>query len=92
MGMGFLSSIRPPGGADGKPSPADAGDPLARFSAAAAEVGLIRPGDKLDRNVVELCLRVVEMAAAIGDRFPVPGFFEENVGDHIRSELGEHRD
>ena len=56
---------------------------------AAVDVGLIRPGDKLDRNVVELCLRVVEMAAAIGDGYPAAGCPEDTVGTHIRAELGQ---
>jgi hypothetical protein len=64
-------------------------DPIQRFTAAAVEVGLIRAGDKLDRNVVELCLRVVEMAAEIGDAYRVPNSSEDSVGTRIRAELHE---
>lgn len=95
MGMGFLASIAgddkdEPSQGDSLGRPRDDGrDPVARFTAAAVEVGLIRAGDKLDRNVVELCLRVVEMAAQVGDRYTVPGIFEDTVGTHIRAELDE---
>lgn len=57
----------------------------ARFTAAAAELGLLRPGDKLDQNVVDLCLRVVDMAASIGDRYGDDDF--GNAGEHIRAEI-----
>jgi hypothetical protein len=53
MGLGFLFSTDPE---DDDPV-GDMRDPVARFTAAAVDVGLIRPGDKLDRNVVDLCLR-----------------------------------
>jgi hypothetical protein len=89
MGMGFLSSVHSAADAPDPLPAAEAGDAIARFTAAAAEVGLIRPGDKLDRNMVELCLRVVEMAALIGDRYPIPGFIEDSVGSQIRDQLQE---
>ena len=88
MGMGFLSSIDRAEDEDADPV-GDLRDPVERFTAAATEVGLIRPGDPLDRNVVDLCLRVVEMAAAIGDRYPQPGYLQDTVGAHIRAELCE---
>ncbi len=85
-GMGFLSS----GGAqDPDTGGTAAGDPVARFTEAAAALGLIRPGDKLDRNMVDLCLQVVEMAAQIGDRHVIPGFIDDTVGARIRAELLE---
>jgi len=91
MGMGFLSNMAPDDDDDkrkrGQAGPS--GDPVARFTAAAAEVGLIRPGDKLDRNVIELCLRVVEMAAQVGDKYTVRGYLEDTVGAEIRAELAE---
>jgi hypothetical protein len=87
MGMGFLSSILPE---DQDRDPVGGPrDPIQRFTAAAVEVGLIRAGDKLDRNVVELCLRVVEMAARIGDAYRVPICSEDSVGTRIRAELHE---
>lgn len=71
MGMGFLSSIdRVAENEDADPV-GDARDPIERFTAAAAAVGLIRPGDELDRNLIDLCLCVVEMAARIGDGYAV---------------------
>jgi hypothetical protein len=91
MGMGFLSSIErveAAGNEDADPV-GGAQDPVARFTEAAVDVGLIRPGDKLDRNVVELCLRVVEMAAIIGDGYPAAGCPEDTVGTHIRAELAQ---
>ena len=87
MGMGFLSALGK-GNEDDDPV-GDAPDPVARFTDAAVEVGLIRPGDKLDRNLIELCLRVVEMAALVGDRFRIPDFLGDTVGSEIRAELGE---
>jgi len=90
MGMGFLSTLTGPDQSDDDDDDAGRmGDPLARFTAAAAELGLIRPGDKLDRNLVDLCLCVVEMAARIGDAHRVPGYLGETVGRLIRDELGE---
>ena len=62
-------------------------DPIALFTAAAADVGLIRPGDKLDQNLIDLCASVVDMAAAIGDRYKNPDVPEDTVGDVIRGEL-----
>jgi hypothetical protein len=85
-GMGFLSSG---GSEDPATSGAPAVDPVVRFTEAAAALGLIRPGDKLDRNMVELCLQVVEMAAQVGDRHVIPGFLDDTVGDRIRAELLE---
>ena len=91
MGMGFLSSIERIKAAENEDADPVGGapDPVARFTGAAVDVGLIRPGDKLDRNVVELCLRVAEMAAGIGDRYPIPGGCGGTVGTHIRAELDE---
>lgn len=62
-------------------------DPLARFTQAAVDAGLIRPGDSLDDSVVELCLAVVGLAAAVGDRYGIPGMPDESVGDDIRAVL-----
>nr|WP_214702707.1 hypothetical protein [Variovorax paradoxus] len=90
MGMGFLSSIVSKQVEDEDADPVGIPhDPVARFTAAAVDVGLIRPGDKLDRNMVELCLQVVEMAAAIGDGYPAAGCPEDTAGAHIRAELAQ---
>lgn len=62
-------------------------EPIARFTQGAFDVGLIRLGDKLDQNVIDLCMRVVDMAAAIGDRYPNPEVSEDSVGEDIRGQL-----
>lgn len=90
MGMGFLSSIVSNQAEDEDAEPVGVPrDPVARFTAAAVDVGLIRPGDKLDRNMVELCLQVVEMAAAIGDGYRATGGPQDTAGAHIRAELAQ---
>lgn len=67
--------------------PVGAADPEAVFRQLAEQVGLIRPGDPLDRNVIELCFAVVERCASIGDAYD--GTDEEtNAGEHIRADLG----
>lgn len=87
MGMGFLCSMEPEDVDDAPVG--EVRDPVERFTEAAVDVGLIRPGDKLDRNVIELCLRVVDMAAKIGDGFRVPACPEDTVGTYIRADLYE---
>ena len=64
------------------------GQPTAvvRLTLAASECGLIRPGDKLDRNVIEFALKVVEMCATIGDRY-FDHLTYESAGVQIRAEL-----
>ncbi|MBC7707422.1 MAG: hypothetical protein H7274_26220 [Rhodoferax sp.] len=62
-------------------------DPVALFTQAAVDVGLLKQGDKLDQNVIALCMRVVDAAAAIGDQYRIPDMPEDTVGDHIRAEL-----
>jgi len=89
MGMGFLSTTTGPDAPGNDHDAGGSGDPIVRFTAAAVEVGLIRPGDKLDRNLVDLCLHVVEMAARIGDAHRVPGYLDDTVGGLIRAELTE---
>ena len=89
MGMGFLSSIDRVAEDEDADPVGDARGPVERFTAAAVDVGLIRSGDKLDRNVIELCLRVVEMAARIGDAYTAPGCPQDTAGAHIRAELDE---
>ncbi|KWT98050.1 MULTISPECIES: hypothetical protein [unclassified Variovorax] len=62
--------------------------PVSRFTEFATQRGLIRPGDKLDQNVVDFATRVVDAAASLGDPF---GDSEAggNAGEHIRAELYE---
>lgn len=62
-------------------------DPVAQFRADAEAVGLIRPGDPLDQNVIDFAFRVVERCASIGDRYSAAGE-EANAGEHIRAALG----
>ena len=63
-------------------------DALELFKEAAAEVGLIRPGDPLDQNVLDFATLVVEMCASIGDNYVEPVVAHGvTVGDRIRSEL-----
>jgi hypothetical protein len=62
-------------------------DPVELFTAMAIEVGLLREGDKLDQNVIDLCSRAVGLAADIGDRYPNPENPEDTIGDIIRAEL-----
>lgn len=47
-------------------------DAMELFKEAAMEVGLIRPGDPLDRNVVDFARLVVEICASIGDNYVQP--------------------
>jgi hypothetical protein len=61
---------------------------LELFREAAVEVGLIRPGDPLDQNVVDFARLIVEMCAAIGDNYLQPESAHGiTVGDRIRGEL-----
>lgn len=85
MGIGFLTSTDRDD--DDSVIAEDSRDPIARFTEAAVDLGLIRPGDALDRNMIDLCQRVVEMAAAIGDRHRIHGLIEDTVGDRIRAAL-----
>jgi len=61
---------------------------VARLTLAASECGLIRPGDKLDRNVIEFGQRVVEMCTSIGDRYFDHRTYE-SAGAQIWAELTE---
>jgi hypothetical protein len=66
---------------------ADATDPVERITSAAVELGLIQPGEALDRRVLKLCMHVVDMAAKVGDRFSTSPGSADTVGNHIRAEL-----
>ena len=59
------------------------------FAAAAKRVGLIRPGDPLDQNLVDYALEIVTLAARVADRYPNPDCLEDTVGDDIRAKLYE---
>lgn len=63
-------------------------EPLEVFAQLAADCGLIRPGDKLDQNMVEFAFAIVAKCAAVGDEYP-DGRDEGTLGDHIRAIYGE---
>ncbi|MBC7392343.1 MAG: hypothetical protein H7340_03340 [Variovorax sp.] len=58
-------------------------DPREVFTALAVQHGLIRPVDKLDRNMIDFATAVVDLCATNGDRY---GDVDCNAGDHIRAE------
>lgn len=64
-------------------------DPVAQFTALAVAHGLIRPGDKLDQNMIDYAAGAVALAAAIADQYVNPDCPEDTVGDHIRAVLFE---
>ena len=61
-------------------------DPEGAFTELAAELGIIKPGDRLDDVQVEFAYGVVDLCAAIGDRYGDKAY--GNAGDHIRSVYG----
>jgi hypothetical protein len=63
-------------------------EPLEVFTALAVEHGLIRPGDKLDQNVIDFAFSIVAKCAAIGDEYP-DHQNDGSAGDHIRAIYGE---
>lgn len=64
-------------------------DPLAKPTAAAVALGIIREGDKLDQVMVDFWMRAVDASATVADRYPNPDCHEDTVGDAIRAELHE---
>lgn len=61
---------------------------LELFKEAAVAAGLIRSGDPLDQNVVDVAKLVVEICASIGDNYVQPeSAAGVTVGDRIRGEL-----
>jgi len=61
-------------------------EPEAQFAALAAELGIIKPGDKLDQMQIDFAFGVAELCAAIGDRYGDPS--DGNAGEHIRALYG----
>ena len=61
-------------------------DPEVHFAALAAELGIIKPGDRLDDVQMEFAYGVVDLCATIGDRYGDKAY--GNAGDHIRSVYG----
>ena len=61
-------------------------DPACEYTTLAAELGIIKPGDKLDEILMEFAYGVAAKCAAIGDQYGDPS--DGNAGDHIRSLYG----
>ncbi|MDR6886166.1 MULTISPECIES: hypothetical protein [Variovorax] len=61
-------------------------DPEGAFTDLAADLGIIKPGDRLDDVQMEFAYGVVDLCAAIGDRYGDKAY--GNAGDHIRSVYG----
>ena len=61
-------------------------DPKAAFRALAERVGLIRPGDPIDQNLLDFANGVVDLCATIAEPY---GDSEAggNAAEHIRAEL-----
>lgn len=68
----------------------DMHDPVAKFTALAVQFGVIRTGDKLDQNIIDLCAGIVSLCAGVADEYVNPSCPEDTVGDHIRAVLLEH--
>ena len=71
---------------DNDPVGAARPDPRAVFNALAAKHGLIKPGDKLDTNIIAFAIGVVDLCAGIADGY---GDAESggNAGEHIRAQF-----
>lgn len=61
-------------------------DPEVQFAALAAELGIIKPGDRLDQVQIDFAYGVAELCAAVGDRYGDPS--DGNAGEHIRAVYG----
>jgi len=60
-------------------------EPEVVYARLAAELGIIKPGDKLDDVQLDFAFGVAEFCAAIGDRYRDD---YGSAGDHIRAVLG----
>ncbi|MDR6890903.1 MULTISPECIES: hypothetical protein [Variovorax] len=61
-------------------------NPEGAFTALAAELGIIKRGDRLDDVQMEFAYGVVDLCAAIGDQYSDKAY--GSAGDHIRSVYG----
>ena len=59
-------------------------EPVEVFTALAARHGLIREGDKMDQNLLDMVVDVVQLCARIGDGYG-DGEAGGNAGEHIRA-------
>lgn len=66
-----------------EPQP-DTHEPIEVYTALAVKHGLIRAGDKLDGNMVDLMAELVGLCATIGDAYG-DGEAGGNAGEHIRA-------
>jgi hypothetical protein len=60
-------------------------EPIEVYTALAMRHGLIRPGDNLDDNMIELVADLVGLCANVGDGYG--GSPAGNAGDYIRAVL-----
>ncbi|MDB5829948.1 MAG: hypothetical protein JWQ73_4168 [Variovorax sp.] len=65
--------------------PPDTAEPIEVYTALAVRHGLIRLGDKLDDDMIELMADLVGLCANVGDGYGDPS--GANAGDHIRAVL-----
>lgn len=61
-------------------------DPVAAFTDLAADLGIIKRGDRLDEVQMEFAYGVVGLCATVGDAYGDKAY--GNAGDHIRSLYG----
>ena len=71
---------------DDDPVGATRPDPRAVFTELAAKHGLIKPSDKLDMNIIEFAIGVVDLCAGIADRYG-DAESDGNAGEHIRAQF-----
>lgn len=61
-------------------------DPETNFTSLAAEVGIIKPGERLDQMHIEFAHGIAELCAAVGDGYGDSA--SANAGRHIRALYG----
>lgn len=66
-----------------EPQP-DTSEPIEVYTALAVKHGLIRPGDKLDQNVIDAMADLVDLCATVGEGYG-DGEAGGNAGEHIRA-------
>lgn len=69
-------------------APPETYEPMEVFAQLAADCGLIRPGDKLDQNMMDFAFALVRRCANIADGYREVRS-DSGGGKHIRSILGE---
>ncbi|MDQ0569654.1 hypothetical protein QFZ42_001488 [Variovorax paradoxus] len=61
-------------------------DSESNFTALAAELGLIKPGDRLDQMHIDFAYGIAELCAAVGDNYGDSS--SASAGQHIRALYG----